>query len=1745
MDRLTTGEGTIEMIRKTPEGRVEEFSILGNQLIDGNGTWCYQIPMNLDYVRTDEYGNIVQTNDTKKGLPTRARVRFRFSLTDFESDYVNNHLSKMLVPNNPRSVEDMAENYVFGTKTHDSEFRDLFWNKVYSVKSYIPRLQKSNFYRDHRFSGIKAVNVNDGNNPIPYNNLRIDITFMFVLQCAIMHTLIWIAGVVNRIISWLMGIDKTICSVDLGKEIAKNFTDGACITVGDGACPDLEGWYFAPRCRNKTFWGLVNPLEETYKKLAEKEGIEISNGTQTYSNANPHRNGGSSSSYVSRGSRGTSTNGRDAGGSDGTVIDINSTEEQNKVKGDAQLCLTNQIDYFMQCIEIAIAQEYNVIQFDFYNDWMNGMLYIPRWFGRIRKKRQYLFGLINIPEKVYACMEGTYNNTRRYTQQCALEYKKDSEQNYTVVSSYNGCHKRKQECHRNKGKKNVLILGGKTTPGGGYVHDQKTVKGEYVYYFRPCDWLTGTNKKINYFATDIILLGSLSEHDMDGIPQTFKELTSSSYQMPTNLAETNMDKVGYMYGSSENGASICNGMMHDSSNSLVDYILRIFPDLANLYQGNDEAFLEHIVLIAELFEQANIDTSSLSPTELRDYSELIRISHFIKERNSAEQNGIGVVRIPDTYQAYVQWASTNEAGSDTYNDENEYPVTEAAGIDWGYTGPGQGEKDADKMYNPGGHFLGIACFNSETNVKSCVNLSRICEIGVSKSQRISIPKRSEDGKLVYDSFIVPTGLISKDEIMDTGFRSEFATLNHNGLKTKKNPLTNRLEYDFISMMPYNFDGSLSGKTGNILYNNLSGEYESPYSTAYKRTIENNSIDYYSFRLGIGNEDFSGLTVDDKYLIKNGDGSVSLPMYNNSYYFYFGLHDGETALDRFYKEFFATCPELNEDTAVVTISVTNVDVCNGGGQDGTVKVMFANISEDPFEPVQYSINRTDQDGVIFGGSTGVVAAGEGEFTVNGLIIGNYELRLSVEGKEDIVKEFAIGEREPDFVSKVEISVTDFNDTVYSNNITEDTDNRGYVVITWPDGTGINSVYVSGMTSDGQWNEMVESGEPLYLPDGNITYTVYATFMCGEFEREYAISTFVPYMPNKFDLVIGGSPLVTYNRTIRKLVPDTTPRWWEVVLNEGSSIEKFFTEKAITFKGSLFRNEIGSIDIVPKYGNVPYYIELTGTGEKLVGDGAELRRIEFGDSEDEGFDIDYQNFFYPTCNAPYRIGYEIVGGKKKLNYFAVFHDNDGLYGSSRIPILNDSKLEMPSIYKPFFFRCLIFRNCTDSSAEMQRVTYSIAVANGTLYSEGNNNPSFSAITICGVDVPEEGLIQERSNWWQNQGGDFNDFKLSCSEGDLPRSVKSDYSVYIKESEPEVGYQVLPPKSVSETIRFIGDSSTPDPGVRYFLVCRSTENGTRQRIGDNTSYVQVLNERLQNNIHYFKDGKLYEGQDDTGIYWSGSVSNAFKINIDDRGGYLIFSPKNELNRRNMFAGDISEIASTDRESDCFVLGVYDPWTILGDDEFAASQNRDSKYLYVGKDTDMLTVLKLYTVRDFIKSVENGGIYDDNNGSEDDRDENFTVQISSHSDTLRVSYGNDEHGTSVSSSQNVKLAEFNIDNYNGNKLITIPQLDVNLFGPYDGDDGLDYDIAFKLVNTNTGDYAYLRFQGEGTNTTGVSDYIRGETTRETIADDFDTGVMGRGIYALYMEYTISMTIPYDTVAAGGFNFRGGRITVRSRKNG
>lgn len=147
---LRTYTGNIEVLRQTENGSVETLKENVKGIIDGNGVWCYQIPMNLDRIGMDEEGNLIQVNTPGKGIATRTRVRFRISINSDDGDVTT---CKILVPNNPKlnhnytfpcniQTEDEWEKwYEFGKDTPDCCFRDLYWNKVYSVKQYYPRIQ--------------------------------------------------------------------------------------------------------------------------------------------------------------------------------------------------------------------------------------------------------------------------------------------------------------------------------------------------------------------------------------------------------------------------------------------------------------------------------------------------------------------------------------------------------------------------------------------------------------------------------------------------------------------------------------------------------------------------------------------------------------------------------------------------------------------------------------------------------------------------------------------------------------------------------------------------------------------------------------------------------------------------------------------------------------------------------------------------------------------------------------------------------------------------------------------------------------------------------------------------------------------------------------------------------------------------------------------------------------------------------------------------------------------------------------------------------------------------------------------------------------------------------------------------------------------------------------------------------------------------------------------------------------------
>lgn len=102
---LQTTSGTVECVRYTgnyvygSDGvtKYPELKYLTiPEVMDENGALMALLPMNMDYMYTDEYGEVVYTNDKSKGIPTTSTARFRVGL-DFSDG--KKTTAKYLIPN--------------------------------------------------------------------------------------------------------------------------------------------------------------------------------------------------------------------------------------------------------------------------------------------------------------------------------------------------------------------------------------------------------------------------------------------------------------------------------------------------------------------------------------------------------------------------------------------------------------------------------------------------------------------------------------------------------------------------------------------------------------------------------------------------------------------------------------------------------------------------------------------------------------------------------------------------------------------------------------------------------------------------------------------------------------------------------------------------------------------------------------------------------------------------------------------------------------------------------------------------------------------------------------------------------------------------------------------------------------------------------------------------------------------------------------------------------------------------------------------------------------------------------------------------------------------------------------------------------------------------------------------------------------------------------------------------------------
>ncbi len=205
-------EGTIEMIRKTIDNQVERYDVEGGRVIDSDGAWAYQIPMNLDYMVTDENGDLIPTDDVNRGVPTRARVRFRVGMDEGGNVGRIRTRGKYLIPHNPSTKGDMDFSFDASTPDNTNNFRDIYWNKIYTVKNFIGRTERDRFsleksHKIEAFTGIKDVDGCVGDkNPFPFNRAAVKGNVLFSLLCFIFSLIANLVFVINKVFCFLSNI---------------------------------------------------------------------------------------------------------------------------------------------------------------------------------------------------------------------------------------------------------------------------------------------------------------------------------------------------------------------------------------------------------------------------------------------------------------------------------------------------------------------------------------------------------------------------------------------------------------------------------------------------------------------------------------------------------------------------------------------------------------------------------------------------------------------------------------------------------------------------------------------------------------------------------------------------------------------------------------------------------------------------------------------------------------------------------------------------------------------------------------------------------------------------------------------------------------------------------------------------------------------------------------------------------------------------------------------------------------------------------------------------------------------------------------------------------------------------------------------------------------------------------------------------------------------------------------------------
>ena len=272
---LTTSPGQILAIRQTvqqdEDGNpvLEEYELeQSGNVIDGNGTWLIELPMNLDYLVTNEFGEKVLSNDPTVGVPTKSKYRFKVKWSQPNDLTLQTRRAYYLVPNikeygwttstsNPTTKSlpttnrgrQQQSSYYFGLEWSgytngfigqsridrlneiidcEDTFYEFQYNRVYTVSSLIDQFKKGDGFLGigtgpGKFIGIKEIDsqdCEDSVNKFPVNDGFRNFDFLFFLFSILMtilqpiglilltiaHILLWLYNLVLGFLCWLSGV---------------------------------------------------------------------------------------------------------------------------------------------------------------------------------------------------------------------------------------------------------------------------------------------------------------------------------------------------------------------------------------------------------------------------------------------------------------------------------------------------------------------------------------------------------------------------------------------------------------------------------------------------------------------------------------------------------------------------------------------------------------------------------------------------------------------------------------------------------------------------------------------------------------------------------------------------------------------------------------------------------------------------------------------------------------------------------------------------------------------------------------------------------------------------------------------------------------------------------------------------------------------------------------------------------------------------------------------------------------------------------------------------------------------------------------------------------------------------------------------------------------------------------------------------------------------------------------------------